>query len=203
MERRDALKNIGFGTMGVFASTALFGALQSCSSTPEVNWLPLSMTQAEAAQLEKFCEGVCPKTTTPGAIQAGVAKHLDKAFSVLYKSEDVEYMKRGMAVFVKNFDGDFDSATTEEVTAAINGYYKRYAADQSLMKSFREGYGKEGEKSDEWVETFFVTSGVDATFNSYFTSELVGETVMVYDPIPQEYNGCIPYTAGQKSWSSV
>lgn len=206
MERREALKNMGFGSMALFTSTALFGALQGCSSAPEVNWLPAAMTAAEAAQLEKFCEAVLPKTDTPGATEAGVAKHLDEAMANVYESEDVDFMKRGLAAFVKNYDanhGSYNKATTEELTAVINQYAKKYSDDQALMQRFRQGYGEGVEKTDEWLETFFVTNAVDATFWSYFTSELVGETVMRYDPIPQVYEGCIPYEKGQRDWASV
>lgn len=206
MERREALKNIGFGSMGLFAGTALFGALQGCSSAPEVNWIPAALTPAEAAQLERFCEAVLPATDTPGAIQAGVPKHLDKAMASIYEDKDVDYMKRGMAVFVKNYDanhGGYNSAATEELTAVINGYFKEFEADPSKMQNMWKEYGEEGEKSDEFLETFFVNNAVDATFWSYFTSELVGETVMRYDPIPGKYQGCIPYEPGQRAWSSV
>ena len=206
MERREALKNLGFGSMALFTSTALFGALQSCSAPDEVSWLPLAMTQRQAAQLQKFCEAVIPKTDTPGAIQAGVPRHLDEAMSKLYKDKDVDYMKRGMAVFVRNFESDhgsYDGAETAEVTAVINQYFKDWEADEAKMNSFRQGYGKEGEKSDEWLEVFFVTNTVDSTFWSYFTSQLVGETVMRYDQIPGRYDGCIPYTPGERAWSSV
>lgn len=202
MERRDALKNIGFGSMGLFAGTALFGALQGCSSTPEVNWIPTSMTPAEAAQLEKFCEAVLPETDTPGAIRAGVPKHLDKAMAAIYKNKDVDYVKRGMAVFVKNYDGNYDKATTEELTASINAYYKAMEAEQGKLQSLQSEYNKEGEKSEEWLNYFFVDNIVNATYWSYFTSQLVGETVMRYDPIPGEYK-VIPYKSGEKAWSSV
>jgi len=202
MERREALKNIGFGSMGLFAGTALFGALQGCSSTPGVTWIPAAMTSEEASQLEKFTEAVLPATDTPGAIQAGVARHIDKAMSSIYKDKDVEYMKKGMAVFVKNYDGGYDSATTEELTDAINAYYKAMAENQEKVRGFQQEYGNEGEKSDEWLEYFFVNNTVDATFFSYFTSELVGETVMRYDPIPGEYK-IIEYKPGERAWSSV
>jgi hypothetical protein len=112
-----------------------------------------------------------------------------------------------MAVFVKNYnegsDTSFDKSTTEQMTAAVNAYFKKYEEDPSIMKSYRESFREEGEKSDQFVETYFVTNVVDSTFWSYFSSELVGETVMAYDPIPVKYEGCIPYTPGQKSWSSV
>ena len=207
MERRKALKNIGFGSAALFSSSLLFGSLQSCTATPTVDWIPVFFTPEEAAQMERICEGIAPKTTTPGALEAGVPNHLDQAFSVFSTDKEAEYFKRGLGVFVKNFkengEVSFNDATTPQITDVINSYFKKYNNNLDILKNYRETFDKTGEKSDEFVEAHFVTSVVDATFNSYFTSELVGETVMAYDPIPVNYNGCIPLEAGQKSWSSV
>jgi hypothetical protein len=207
MERRKALKNIGFGSAALFGSSMLLGAMQGCSAKPTVNWVPVFFTPEEAAQMEKVCEGIAPRTSTPGAIEAGVPNHLDQAFSVFNTDLESEFFKKGLAVFVKNFDESqevsFNKATTQQVTDVINSYFNRYNDDSSILKNYRDTYNDAGEKSDEFVEAHFVTTVVDATFNSYYTSELVGETVMAYDPIPVNYNGCIPLEPGQKSWSSV
>lgn len=207
MERREALKNLGFGSAAIFSSSMLFGALQSCSPQPTVDWVPVSMTAEQAAQLEKICEGICPKTTTPGATEAGVANHIDQALSVLKTDKEVDYFKKGMEVFVKNFDANqdvkFKDATTDQVTAVINSYYKKYDENPEILRGLRSGMREDGEKSGEFLEAYFVTQVVDSTFRSYFTSELVGETVMPYDPIPVKYEGCLPYEPGQKLWSSV
>lgn len=207
MERREALKNLGFGSAAIFSSSMLFGALQSCSPQPAVDWAPVSMTAEQAAQLEKICEGICPKTATPGATEAGVANHIDQALSVLKTDREVGYFKDGMAVFVKNFDANqdvkFNKATTEQVTAVINDYFKKYNENPEILGNLRSGMREEGEKSEEFLEAYFVTQVVDSTFRSYFTSELVGETVMPYDPIPVKYEGCLPYEPGQKSWANV
>lgn len=207
MERREALKNLGFGSAAIFSSSMLFGALQSCSPQPAVDWVPAAMTAEEAAQLEKICEGICPKTTTPGATEAGVANHIDQALAVLKTDREVGYFTGGMAIFVNNFNENqevkFNKATTEQVTGVINEYFKKYDENPEILSNLRSSMREEGEKSDEFLEAYFVTQVVDATFRSYFTSELVGETVMPYDPIPVKYEGCLPYEPGQKSWSSV
>lgn len=207
MERREALKNLGFGSMALFTSTALFGALQGCSSSPEVNWAPVYLSPTQAAQLEQICEGILPKTDTPGATDAGVANHLDQALSVIYKNREADFFKKGMAVFVDRFgdnsDTKFDKANTEQITDAINDYFKKYKADETILKEYRASFNADGAKSDDFLETYFVTNVVDSTFWSYFTSELVGKEVMRYDPIPGKYEGCIPYSKGDKSWSSV
>ena len=207
MERREALKNIGFGSAALFSSSMLFGALQGCSAKPSVNWIPVFFTPEEAAQMEKICEAIAPKTTTPGALEAGVPNHIDQAYSVLIKEREAEFFKRGLGVFVRNFDEtqevSFNKATTQQLTDVINSYFNRYNDNPEILRNYRESFNNKGEKTDEFVEAHFVTTVVDATFSSYFTSELVGEKVMAYDPIPVNYEGCIPYEPGQKSWSSV
>lgn len=209
MERRKALKNIGLGSAALFSSSALFGALQSCSpSAPEVGWLPVFFTPAEAAQMEKICEAIAPKTSTPGATDAGVVNHLDQALKVLYKEKDSDYFRRGLAAFVKSYDDtqdtSFNKATTEQATQVINDFMIGFENDDAKSKAYYASLQDENsEKSEEFLMTYFTVNVVPATFRSYFTSELVGETVMAYDPIPQVYEGCIPYEAGTKAWSSV
>lgn len=209
MERRKALKNLGLGSAALFTSSALFGALQGCSSAaPEVGWIPVFFTPAEAAQMERVCEAIAPKTSTPGAVEAGVVNHLDQALKILYKERDSDYFRRGLAAFVKSYDDNqetsFNKATTEQMTEVINGFVVGFEEDEARRKAYYDDLGDENSaKSDEFVMTYFTINVVPATFRSYFTSKLVGETVMAYDPIPAKYEGCIPYTPGQKSWSSV
>lgn len=207
MERREALKNLGFGSMALFTSTVFFGALQGCSSTVELDWKPVYLSPEEASQLGKVCEGIMPKTSTPGAIEAGVPSHLDSALANIYRNREAGYFKRGLNVFVANFNANqevsFVKATTEQMTEAINSYFDKYEADKDILRNYRAEFRKEGEKDDVFVETYFVTNVVDSTIWSYFSSELVGKEVMAYDPIPGKYEGCIPYEPGQKAWSNV
>jgi len=208
MERREALKNIGFGSAAIFSTSVLFGSLQSCSAAPKVNWVPVFFSAEEAAQLERVCEGICPKTDTPGALDAGVPAHIDKVMAATASEPEIQLTRQGLAVFVENFNKDqevdFFDATTEQMTTVINGYFKQYENKPETLRSLREAMREENPSlSPELQEALFVTQIVDSTFYSYFTSELVGETVMRYDPIPVKYEGCIPYEPGQRAWSSV
>ena len=47
----------------------------------------------------------------------------------------------------------------------------------------------------------FFTLLKELTVLGYFTSEQVGEQVMSYDPIPDTYQGCIPWEDGRADWS--
>lgn len=207
MERRDAIKSIGLGSAALFTSSLFLGTLQSCSSAPTVNWIPVFLTPEEAAQLEKVCEAIIPKDDLPGAIDAGVPAHIDETLKVLREAEESDHIRKGMAAFVKNFnatqDVSFNKATTPQLTDYINGMFKGFEENPDKMEEMWKTMRAEGEKPEEVLEVFFINNITDATTSSYYTSELVGETVMRYDPIPVKYEGCIPYEKGQKAWSSV
>ena len=135
--------------------------------------------------------------------------HIDAAMTVMGNEPEAELLKKGMAVFVENFNSNQEvsiyEASTEQMTEVINDYFTRYNEDQSIFGKMREAMGTNdgSDMAPELLEAFFVSQIVDSTFWSYFTSELVGEKVMRYDPVPVNYNGCIPYESGTKSWSSV
>ena len=207
MERRDAVKSIGLGSAALFTSSLFLGTLQSCSSAPTVNWIPVFLTPEEAAQLEKVCEAIIPKDDMPGAIDARVPSHIDETLKVLTEAEESGHIRKGMAAFVKNFnntqDVSFDKATTEQLTDYINAMFKELDKNPDKMGEMWKTMQADGEKPDAVLEVFFINNITDATKRSYYTSELVGETVMRYDPIPVKYEGCIPYEKGQMAWSSV
>jgi hypothetical protein len=42
-----------------------------------------------------------------------------------------------------------------------------------------------------------------ATVLGYFTSEQVGRNVLLYDPVPGRYDGCIPIEqVGRRNWTT-
>ena len=104
---------------------------------------------------------------------------------------------------LKTCGNKFLEAMQNQHVSIINEYFKKYDENPDILKRYRSTFNDPGEKTDEFLETYFVTNVVDSTFYSYFTSELVGEEVMPYDPIPVKYEGCLPYEPGQKSWASV
>lgn len=207
MERREAVKSIGLGSAALFTSSLFMGTLQSCTSAPYIDWSPVYLSPYDALRLEKICEAIMPKSDTPGATDAQVVQHIDQTLKVLTDSEDAEYLRKGLSIFVNKYESkqgaDFEESTTEQITEYINGLFKIYDENPEMMREIWQQGQEEGEKSKEFLEVYFVNNITDATIRSYFTSEIVGETVMRYDPVPVKYEGCIPYSSGEKSWASV
>lgn len=199
---------MSYGGLAIFSSTALFSALQSCEPAASVDWIPAFLTQDEAAMVERLCGVILPTSDTPGAIEAGVPQLLDGGLASITNDRESGYFRRGVAVYKANLEEELDKklrkATDEEIATALQAKLDGYRENQQAMgQFFQQMQDEEGEKDDAFVETYFVTQLVQGTFWGYYTSELVGETVMAYDPIPVQYQGCLELQPGQKSWSSV
>lgn len=205
MERRKALKDLGLGTFSIFAGSLLFSSLQSCSSGPSLNWQPKFFTNEEATQMERICEAIMPKTDTPGATEAGVVPHLDISVHTMDSQTEKAYLKQGLQAFLGRFESNmgvsFDKATSLQVGQAINGYLRGMSKNPNLLKNYQTDLRKENEKSQGFFEIHFVYTVVNATIWSYLTSELIGEQIMLYDPIPGDYDGCVKHTNGTMAWS--
>lgn len=205
MERRKALKNLGLGTFSLFTGSLLFSSLQSCTSRPGVDWEPQFFTKEEAASMERICEAIMPATDTPGATDAGVVPHLDASVQVMDSEREKGYLRQGLKAFLGRFEANvgvsFAAADTQQISQGINGYLRGMDKNPNLLTNYLKDLRNDEEKSLGFFEIHFAYTVVNATIWSYLTSELVGEQVMAYDPIPGSYEGCVAYEQNGPAWS--
>lgn len=170
-----------------------------------MDWRPVFFTVNEAAQMEKICEAILPKSKTPGATDAAVVPHLDASIFTMDSPRERGYFKEGLRVFVSRFEENigvsFGKATVNEVGQGINGYLRGMDKNPKLLKSYMSDLKIEGPKDRGFFEVHFVFTVVNATIWSYLTSELVGEHVMAYDPVPGVYEGCVATDEQPMAWS--
>ena len=205
INRRQLLKRLGFGSLAVAGSGSLVTMLQGCAVSSEGGSRSF-LSASEAASLARICEGILPRTQTPGAIDAGVPEHLAQALNISYRQWQADAFRRGLAVFADNYQREVGMSLSEseipQITARINSYLRQYEAAPARLEALDRALDQGGGISDDLLETYFVTNVIDATVWSYFTSELVGENVMRHDPVPGGWDACIDYTDGEHSWSS-
>jgi gluconate 2-dehydrogenase gamma chain len=72
MNRREALKQttliLGYAVSAPVAAAMLNG----CKAKPQLNYKPVFFDEEQAALLAEIAETILPKTSTPGAKDAGV-----------------------------------------------------------------------------------------------------------------------------------
>ncbi len=176
MNRREAIRNtslfLGAVSMGVMTSQ-----LASCKVDPSTVWEPEFLTLKEGGLLSEIAETILPKTDTPGAKDAMVARYLDTYAKRFLEPEEQTAFKKGLLLFdstaMSLFDKDFVSLDN----------VKRGEVLQAMIDD-----PTKGDASPSQV-FFDMRSAVNEAF---FTSEIVATQILDYNPIPGDYLGDIP-----------
>lgn len=196
MNRREALLYSGQLLGYTITGTVLAGVLNGCQAPPALGWEPKVLAPEDASYLAEVCETILPNTDTPGAKDVGVDRYIDAMLHENYSEEERNAFLEGIKTFrqdcISSQGKDFLKLTPEERTAYLA------AMDANTPPKPPSIWGISTEK---FVAPPFWRSLKELTVTGYFTSEEVGKNVLRYLPIPGSYEGCIPYTTGERAWS--
>lgn len=187
MDRRKALQKTGWIAGAAFTMPSLLSLLQSCKSETRLSWQPLFFDEGEARFIAALVDEILPATDTPGALDVKVDLFIDKVVAKTFSAEGQQNFRSEMLNFNENcnqkFGADFiglnDDQRKEVLSTAEADSGKFNGAVWGTAVGKQEPIG-------------FYRSFKSMAIWGYFTSEEIGEKVLNYDPIPQEYLGCIP-----------
>ncbi len=196
MKRRDALKNIGLSVGYTIAAPSILSILQSCKNEA-TSWTPQFFSFDEGIVLKNFVDLILPTTEdSPGALDVNVPEFIDLFTLKALDTKTQTKLKDGFASVVKALNVPEEGASklkTEDYDALLAKYLK---ADETTLEAFKK------DKTDRLI--FYTLNFIRyRSIWAYKTSELIGETVLAYDPIPGPAKGCIPLNeaTGGKAWS--
>ncbi|SFS78202.1 Gluconate 2-dehydrogenase subunit 3 [Zhouia amylolytica] len=189
MDRRKALRNIGLTTGFVVATPSLLSLLQSCQSEVE-NWQPEFLTVEQGIVLKGLVDTILPKTDLPSASEVNVPQFIDVIFKDVISVKEQEQKQKAMdaliAIIKSKYAQDLNKVKESEYKEILDAYLSK-AERTGEEKGIAQLLG-----NIKWM-----------TINAYRNSELIGETVLAYDPVPGQYLGCenLQDLTGGKSWS--
>ncbi|MCG2588825.1 gluconate 2-dehydrogenase subunit 3 family protein [Rhodohalobacter sulfatireducens] len=197
MDRREALKNTALLTGGILAGPSLLGLLQSCTKASRLDWQPLFLNEDQALFISAFVDTILPATDTPGALDVNVDIFIDLFFEKSYDAESQQQVRDELdqlnAEAEQNYGAPFIDLNNDD--------RKQFLLDQEEEGgTFRKSVWGTAVGDQEEPPGFY-KSLKSLTLWAYFSSEKVGEEILVYDPIPGVYRGCIPLSEDEKSWS--
>lgn len=189
MDRRKALRNIGLTTGFVVATPSLLSLLQSCKSDV-ATWAPEYLTADEGLVVKSLVDIFLPKTDTPSASEVNVPQFIDVYMKEVPMPEEQQEMRSKFDKLIAKLKADYGEnlgKVTEENYKAVLDTYLAKGEKTGDDKDIAEILG-----NLKWM-----------TINAYRNSEVVGETILAYDPVPGAYIGCAPLQelTGGKSWS--
>jgi len=118
MNRREAIQKATLALGFALSAPVLSGVLQGCKPTPELTYKPVFFNEEQVRLISQLSEIILPKTSTPGAIEAGVPGFIDNLIKEVYSKEDKEAFIKGLTEFdeqaKKQYGDHFAECTPEQ-----------------------------------------------------------------------------------------
>ncbi|QHS59473.1 gluconate 2-dehydrogenase subunit 3 family protein [Chitinophaga agri] len=190
MNRREAIRNVAL-LLGSAISASTLSALEGCNPKGPANYA--LQTPETKSILAEIAETILPETSTPGAKAAKVDEFIVKMLNDCYKPEDqkvvLEGLKKVDEASEKQFKKSFVDLTAEQKNTVLT------AVDKERVDYNKRENKKEGDP------THYFQILKELTLTGYFTSEAGATKALRYVPVPGKFEGCIPYTKGEKAWA--
>jgi len=142
------------------------------------------LTSAHAAIAGAVADRILPRTDTPGAADVGVPAFIDRLYGEYMTPAERQMLTDGL------------DAVDAAARSAHGGGFSTLTADRqdALLRAIAS--------AEEGKPQGFFRLIRSATILGYFTSEQVGRKVLLYDPVPGRYDGCIPIDqVGRRNWT--
>jgi gluconate 2-dehydrogenase gamma chain len=200
MNRREAIERTALLLGYAVSATALAGILKGCKAAPDINYKPVFFNEDQAALISTLAEIIIPKTTTPGAKEAGVPLFIDTMLHEVYPKKDQDSFLKGLAEFdaeAKKTCGDrfIDCGPAEQVAFVKKQHDAAFVKPVQGISTAWWGSGGGSEKP-------FILKVKELTLLGFFTSEAGATQVLQYNQVPGPYQGCVPLVDVGKTWAT-
>ena len=213
MQRRTALKNIGLSFGALTLSSTVVSLFESCQ-TGAAAWSPEFFTSEQAGFVSKVIDVMLPTTITPGANDLNLTQFMDGYMQYVASPEDRTFAKMALPIVSKltlEAAGKTKVAdiTNEDVDVQLNRFLRADEATQEARGKALDVWAeatKNGETlviPEEGAAQAMINSLRRLAIFSFKNSEVIGETVLAYAPVPGEQKGCISVeeATGGRAWS--
>jgi len=232
VDRREALKRVAILLGGALSAPTIAGAfsteMQAWASTPDAQWVPRSMTRAQADVFATMAEHIIPTTDTPGARAAGVHRYVDALLTQHYSDAektrflagldgvDVRAQTRYSKPFLKltkreqlSILADMDreafppksaAAVAQQPTPRDSAVSPTGAPAATAQKSPADAEGLSDAVRAELRQAWFWRRTKELTLVGYYTSQ-VGATQELHVTPMGQYKGDVPLKTIGRTWA--
>lgn len=192
LRRREVLRRAAWLLGGAISAPAALAVLQGCSRKESADaplaWTPAFLSAHEIAVVSAIADIIIPKTSTSGALDAGVPRFIDDALAAVYSEQARGRFKSGCAQFETAAKADGGKDFLEQDAAARVAFVK-----QQLEAALAED--SPGDKDNGKP---FILMARELTLLGFFTSRVGITENMEYVPVPTVYHGCVPLSEMKK-----
>ena len=214
MQRRTALKNIGLSFGTVALSSTVVSLFESCQTGKGI-WTPEFFTSQQADLVSKIIDLILPTTDNiPGANDLNLTQFMDGYMAFVSSPEDKEFAKMSLPIVSKLAleaagKKEVSELTNEDIDALLNRFLRADNATQDLRWETLNTWAEAKEKGEtnavpqEAAAYSMINSLRSLVVSAFKNTEVIGETILAYAPIPGEQKGCVTLeeATGGRAWS--
>jgi hypothetical protein len=213
MQRRTALKNIGLSFGALTLSSTVVSLFESCQ-TVAAAWSPEFFNAEQAGFVSKVIDVMLPTTITPGANDLNLTQFMDGYMQHVASPEDRTFAQMALPIVSKLTleaagKTSVTDITNEDVDVQLNRFLRADAATQEARGKALDVWAEATENGEtlvipeEGVAQAMINSLRRLAVFSIKNSEVIGETVLAYAPVPGEQKGCVSIeeATGGRAWS--
>ncbi len=205
---------------GALSAPTMIAMLEGCKSNTatEATTSGFSLSPDYKNLVSEIAEIIIPKTSTPGAKDAGVGPFIEVMLKDCYTPAQQEHFTKGLdaleeASKKENGGKKFLESTPEQQVALLKKF-EQMANDEAKQNETSKkivdnetGLVKDP-KDPKTLKTKTEVPPVpffklmkELTLLGYFTSEAGAKNALAYVEVPGRYDGCVKMTPGQKVWA--
>jgi len=190
MNRREWLKSMSALAVGAVAAPSLLAVFDAYAATQDGSATATPFfSKAQTDVMTAVVDIIIPRSSTPGAVDAGVPRFIDQMFKDVYTPEEQQRYLSAMGAFEKESGKPFlqlDAAQRKALVVKLH--------EQALAN---------GKALEPASAPAFVLMTKKLAMLGYFMSEPGCTQVLQYAPVPGGYQGDIPLAkAGNgKAWA--
>lgn len=176
--------------------------------------MPVFISPAQGHALRSMVNLIIPSDPqVPGALDMGVHEFIDAYWNECVPSskegleddytkvadtDEQQFIKDVFANLETSFQADYGKelgkGSDEDFDALLAKYLRAPKEEQDANKGKMWKYmGDPTAELDSDAKNYYLLSTIrDLSFWAWKNSETIGETVLWYDPVPGQFNGCIP-----------
>ncbi|HRO44980.1 gluconate 2-dehydrogenase subunit 3 family protein [Agriterribacter sp.] len=190
MNRREALSRVALILGGTVVGANVF--LEGCKPGDKRTATAGTFSDADIAYLDEIAETIIPTTSTPGAKAAGAGAFMTVMVNDCYDEKDQQVFFEGMKLLNEASDKKFGKS-----------FMDIDAGERKTLLTETDTEAKEymAKKKPEDPKHYFRMMK-ELTLLGYFTSEIGATQALRYVAVPGKYEGCVPYTKGDRAWAT-
>lgn len=202
LSRREILERMAMVTGGAVSLTILSACDGGVSVPESTETLDLKvLSEANFNLVGDIADTIIPDTDTPGAKSVNVHYLIDELAANWMTAEERMGFLKDLTALDERIKSERGASFSELGPEDRGAVLDQLGAEMLLAGEDSNALGDITNSDDNNGRKHIYRELRELTIFGYYTSEVGASEELIYDPIPGDYHGCIPFADVGKAWS--